>query len=285
VHTRIDRPISTITVSPEIEEAFPDRFVRDSSGDLVSADLRPVNFDWSKQDLLRLGFDFTKPLRSRRATSSMIDEAVKRARQAGIAVPQPSASGSSSSDVLAQAANHGRLTFSLTDTINFVDKAQIAPGLPVLDYLHGAPVGELGGEPRHDVQAQAGWFNNGVGARFGMNWRSGTHVDTLTGDSLHFSPLATFDLRLFANVGQDLRLVSKAPWLLGSSVRFEVGNILNARPKVTDASGNRPVGFAEDQLDPLGRTIMISFRKQFLPKSYYGKQLQNLEQRTQPAPQ
>jgi hypothetical protein len=27
---------------------------------------------------------------------------------------------------------------------------------------------------------------------------------------------------------------------------------------------------------------MLSFRKQFLPKSYYGNQLQNLEQRLQP---
>jgi hypothetical protein len=152
----------------------------------------------------------------------------------------------------------------------------------VLDYLHGAAIGETGGEPRHDVQAQAGWFNNGVGARIGFNWRSATDVDTVADGPLHFSPLATFDLRLFANVGQDLKLVAKAPWLLGSSVRFEVGNIFNARPRVEDASGERPLGYEADQLEPLGRSVMLSFRKQFLPKSYYGNQLQNLEQRLQP---
>jgi outer membrane receptor protein involved in Fe transport len=195
----------------------------------------------------------------------MIDEAVKRARQAGIAVPQPSASGPSSSDVLAQAANHGRLTFSLTDTINFVDKAEIAPGLPVLDYLHGAPVGELGGEPRHDVQAQAGWFNNGLGVRIGANWRSGTTVNALTGDDLHFSSLGTFDLRLFANPGDIPEVVVKHPWLRGTQVRFEVNNIFNSRPKVHDAAGNVPTNYQPDLLDPLGRTIMISFRKLFLP--------------------
>jgi hypothetical protein len=285
VHSRIDRPISALTVSPQIESAFPDRFVRDSSGDLVSADLRPVSFDWSKQDSLRIGFDFTKALRSRRATASMIDQAVQRARQAGIDVSQtPSPGGTSSPDQLAQlaAVNHGRLQFSLTDTVSFVDRAEIAPGAPVLDYLHGAAIGETGGEPRHDVQAQAGWFNNGVGARIGFNWRSATDVDTVADGPLHFSPLATFDLRLFANVGQDLKLVAKAPWLLGSSVRFEVGNIFNARPRVEDASGERPLGYEADQLEPLGRTVMLSFRKQFLPKSYYGNQLQNLEQRLQP---
>ena len=70
--------------------------------------------------------------------------------------------------------NRGRLTFSLTDTITFVDKVTIAPGLPELDYLHGDAAGQTGGTPRHTVQAQAGYFNNGLGARIGANWRSGT---------------------------------------------------------------------------------------------------------------
>ena len=280
---RIDRPISTITVSPEIEAAFPERFVRDSSGDLVVADLRPVNFDWSRHDMLRAGFDFTKALKSRRATASMIDQAVERARQAGIDVPANSSGPGTSAPIAAP--THGRLQFSLTDTVSFVDRAALGPDLPVLDYLHGAAIGETGGEPRHDVQAQAGWFNNGIGARLGLNWRSATHVDTLVDGPLHFSPVATFDLRLFANVGNDLGLVSKLPWLLGSSIRFEVGNLFNARPQVRDGSGGRPPGYSAAQLDPLGRTIMISLRKQFLPKSYYRHQLQNLEQRAHPPAQ
>ena len=32
-------------------------------------------------------------------------------------------------------------------------------------------------------------------------------------------------------------------------------------------------------LDPLGRTSMITLRKQFLPKSFYKEQLQKFEQR------
>jgi hypothetical protein len=282
LRVRTDRPISTITVSPQIETAFPGRFVRDPSSDLVVADLRPVNFNWSRHDTLRAGLDFTKALKSRRATASMIDQAVERARQAGIDVPAtPSGSATSS---IATAA-HGRLTFSLTDTVSLVDRAAIGRGGPVLDYLHGAAIGETGGEPRHDVEAQVGWFNNGIGARLGLNWRSGTRVDTLVDGPLHFSPVATFDLRLFANVGNDLRLASKHPFLLGSSIRFEVGNLFNARPQVRGGSGGRPPGYSAAQLDPLGRTIMISFRKQFLPKSYYQQQLQNLEQRVHPTAQ
>ncbi len=45
VHQTIARPVSNITVTEAIESAFPDRFLRNSAGELVSVDLRPVNFD------------------------------------------------------------------------------------------------------------------------------------------------------------------------------------------------------------------------------------------------
>ena len=103
-------------------------------------------------------------------------------------------------------------------------------------------------------------------------------VDTLAGDTLHFSPVATFDLTVFANVGQYLPIVSRAPWLRGASARFELGNIFNARPRVHNDAGAAPIGYEPSMLDPLGRTFMITLRKQFLPKSFYRQQLQKFEQ-------
>ena len=65
VRTRLDDPISSFPgATAELEAAFPDRFVRDGGGELVTVDLRPVNFDSARRDTLRIGFDFTKPLRS-----------------------------------------------------------------------------------------------------------------------------------------------------------------------------------------------------------------------------
>ena len=285
-HVTIERPISNITVFPEIEEAFPDRFVRDSSGQLVSVDLRPVNFSSAHRDTLLVGFDFTKPLRSHKVTTSEVEQAVNKARAAGIAVPQgavgagPAAAGGLGNIP----SSNGRLTFSLTDTVTLVDRALIEPGLPQLDYLHGAPIGQTGGQPRHQVQAQAGWANNGFGARIGANWRSATEVDAVTGDPLHFSPVATFDLRLFANVGQYLPIVSRHPWLRGVSTRFEVGNIFNARPQVRNGTGATPIGYEPSILDPLGRTFMFSLRKQFLPRSFYEQQLQRFEKQQSSQP-
>lgn len=282
-HVDIDRPISNIAVFPEIEQAFPQRFVRDGAGNLLSVDLRPVNFTSARRDTLQLGLDFNKPLKSHQVTNSEVLKAIDRVRAAGIAVPQGNASSTAIPGSFAGLpSSKGRLTFSLTDTITLVDRALIEPGMPELDYLHGAPVGQTGGQPRHQVQAQAGWSNNGMGARLGANWRSATTVDNLTGDPLHFSPVATFDLRLFANVGQYLPLVSRHPWLRGASLRFEVGNIFNNRPKVHDAGGNVPIGYQSSMIDPLGRTLMLSIRKQFLPASYYEHALEKFEKQQLP---
>ena len=285
-HIAIDHPISNITASPQIEAAFPDRFVRDASGNLESVDLRPVNFASARRDTLLVGFDFTKPLKSHRVSNGEVAQALNAARAIGFDIPDSAApSGAASGSLAGAMSQNGRLTFSLTDTMTMVDRAVIVPGLAPLDYLHGAPVGQTGGQPRQQVQAQAGWSNNGMGARLGANWRSATDVDTLTGDTLHFSPVATFDLKLFANVGQYLPIVTKAPWLRGASLRFEVGNIFDARPRVHGGDdGSVPLGYEATMLDPMGRTVMFTFRKQFLPASFYEQQLEKFEQRQSQQP-
>ena len=335
VHQVIERPISNITVTEQIESAFPERFVRDSSGQLVRVDLRPVNFDSSRRDQLRLGFDFSKPLKSRRPSQAVIDQlrqqfgfggrpggqggtpgatppsgsppAVQGAPPAAGQVAQGGATpsgppreggrgggggfggfgggrgGGGGGFFGGNNANRGRLQFSLTDTITFVDKVRITPAGSELDYLHGDAAGSLGGTPRHQVQAQGGWSNNGLGARIGANWRSATDVNTLTGDTLHFSPVGTFDLRLFANPGDIPEIALKHPWLRGTQFRLELTNAFNARPHVHSALGDPLYSYQPGLLDPVGRTIMISFRKLFLPSPATIRRL-FLQDRPQGAP-
>jgi outer membrane receptor protein involved in Fe transport len=101
----------------------------------------------------------------------------------------------------------------------------------------------------------------------------------LTGDNLHFSPLATLDLRLFANPGDIPEVAVRHPWMRGTQVRLELTNLFNSRPKVHDAAGSVPLNFQPDLLDPLGRTIMISIRKLFLPSpSWFRRQFQQEQQ-------
>ena len=163
----------------------------------------------------------------------------------------------------------GRLSFSLYHTWHLTENILIAPGVPELDLLDGDATGSSGGQPRHEVEARIGYMNNGIGARLGVDWESGTHVDgALTGTAagssrLDFGSLATANLRLFANLGQMPALVKKHPFLRGSRVSIGIDNIFNSRRDVRDATGATPLRYQPDILDPLGRAVTISFRKLF----------------------
>ena len=290
VRSRLTDPISSFPgPTAALEAAFPERFVRNSAGELVSVDLRPVNFDSARRDTLRLGFDFSKSLKSAPPSPAVIEAFRATRAAAGQGAPTeggpPPGGGPPPDDALivrdgppsgggrgggggrffGGGREGGRLSFSLTDTITLLDEVTIRPGVPKLDYLDGDAVGQSGGRPRHEVEAQAGYFNNGLGARLAANWRSGSRVNTATGDELRFSPLATFDLRLFANLGQRLDLVARHPWLRGTSLRLEVGNLFDSKPGVRNSLGDIPFGYQADLLDPLGRTVSVTFRKLFLP--------------------
>ena len=306
VHSRLENLVTTFPgVTEEIEEAFPERFVRDASGQLVSVDFRPVNYDEARKDTIRWGFDFSKPLKSARPSQAAIDRfRAQRAAQtgqtgtSGQGTPSPRPDGGPPPEGAGPPPGGprgggfgpggglgggrfggnrqgGRLQFSLTHTWNLVDEVTIRPGVPELDYLHGDAAGSTGGTSHHLIEAQGGYYNNGLGARVSANWRSGTHVDSSDGNDLNFSPLATFDLRLFANLGERFDLVSKHPWLRGTSLRFEVNNIFDTKPKVRDAAGGVPFNYQPDLLDPLGQTISVSIRKLFLPPpSFFRRQSQ-----------
>jgi hypothetical protein len=108
-----------------------------------------------------------------------------------------------------------------------------------------------------------------MGARLNANWQSGTTVRgapaSLGGSAsdLHFSPFATLNLNLFADLGAQQALARKHPWLRGARISLSVGNLLDSRLHVRDANGATPLSFQPDFLDPLGRTIRISLRKLF----------------------
>ena len=145
--------------------------------------------------------------------------------------------------------------------------------------------GRRGGTPRHHVQAQLTYFNNGLGARLVSNWRSATSVNSLDGNNLHFSSYGTFDLRLFTNPGDIPEVVVKHPWLRGTQLQLNFTNMFNARPQVHDAAGNVPLNYQPDLLDPLGRTVMISFRKLFLPSpAFFRRAFQQERQQQQQSP-
>ncbi|HVF37898.1 MAG TPA: TonB-dependent receptor plug domain-containing protein [Sphingomicrobium sp.] len=289
VRQSIDDPQASFPAASEaLEAAFPGRFQRDPSGTLVRVDLRPVNFEQSRRDTFRWGFDFTKPLTSKPPSQAAI-QAMRQRFMGGQAppgggpqTPRPESAapagppqgggfggrGGFGGGGRFGGRQGGRLTLSLTHTLSLVDEVTIADGVPDLDYLDGEAVGAFGGRPRHELQMETGYYNNGLGARLQGSWRSGTTVDSSVGD-LSFAPHADVDLRLFANLGERFDLVAKHPILRGTSVRFDIDNIFNARPRVRDAGGLTPLSYQPDLLEPVGRTVGITIRKLFVPRSFF----------------
>lgn len=261
-----------------IEAAFPERFTRNAAGVLTRVDLRPVNFESAARDELRWGVNFTKPLKSKRPSASVMDQ-IRRARTASGQAPpqgaQPPRTGSGAGPRGGGGGGRGfgpfgggqggRLTLSAYHTLLLRDEVVIRPGLPVIDYLDGEAADTGGGRARHRVELESGYFNNGIGARLSGNWQSGSDVIGGPSGDLAFAPLTKVDLRLFANLGEKPELVLKHPWLRGTQVRLSLDNVFDAKQRVRDGAGLTPISYQPDLLDAQGRTISLSFRKLFLP--------------------
>jgi hypothetical protein len=259
-----------------IQAAFPDRFIRDADGNLITIDARPVNFFRERSDQLRWGINFSKRIKDSTAEQFRALAAAGRLQFPG---RRPDGQTGASAGTGGQrqggggrfsgrgrGGGGGRLQFALYHTWHFKDDVLVRPGGPFIDLLNGGSTGRGGGQPRHEIEAQAGITRNGLGARLSANWQSGTTVQGasgLAGDDLRFGSLATVNFRLFANLGGMPKVIADHPWLRGSRVTVSIDNLFNERQRVRDATGMTPVNYQPDLLDPLGRTIRISFRKLF----------------------
>ena len=292
VTQRVEDPIAAFpTATAAIEEAFPNRFVREN-GQLISIDSRPINFARTESSELRYGINVSIPLKSaiqkqleayRAGTGPNPFEGMRppRDRPRDPARPDGSAMGGGRSDAGEARGpggfrgpgggpggrqGGGRVQFALYHTWHLTDRVTVADGGPVLDLLNGDAIGSSGGQPRHELEGQAGYSNNGLGARLSVNFRSATRVNGGTPEApetLDFGSLATANLRVFADLGQRRDLVRAHPWLRGTRVSLSLDNLFNARQRVTDATGEVPIGFQPGYLDPIGRTVRVAVRKLF----------------------
>ncbi|NYT41719.1 TonB-dependent receptor [Sphingomonas sp. R-74633] len=342
--------------SAEVEAAFPDRFVRNGAGELLSVDYRPVNYDRTEHQELRWGFNLFLPIASPQATrmrerreafmkareesrrtgqpmpaemTAMFDQFRKLGQQSSLfggslssqygGGRRPEGSqrgegqqGSSQSTSQAQGSqdqgqprtqtdspgqqsggNAGggqssgrsrssfgggsgrsssrggfggggnRLIFSAYHTWVLKDEVMIRPGLPVINRLDGSSAQTIAS---HRVDVIAGVKRDALLFQLNGNWTSGT--DTTTGtpgnsSELHFGSLAKVGLLAEFNPGQDIDFLLKHPWFRGSRIQLRVDNVFDARQRVTDDNGLTPAAYAPNLRDPIGRTVKLTFRKQF----------------------
>ena len=297
IHSTIRNAIAALpSPTAAIEAAFPDRFTRDEDGDLTAIDVRPVNLYRERREELRWGVNFTQKLK----TSQKVIDAFRALRESGAFQRPPGGGdgpppGGGDRNAASPGAGSGagpgggwgggrggsggggggsrggfgggggRLQLSIYHTWYFRDDILTRPGGPMLDLLDGGTSGSGGGQPRHQIDVQLGATNNGIGVRLTGEWQSATTVDgctdSATGD-LHFSALATANLRIFADLGQNPSLM-KYKWARGMRVTLSINNLTDSRQHVRDANGDTPLSYQPAYLDPMGRTIKLSIRKLF----------------------
>lgn len=248
VDTRIDNQAASLGgATPAFQRVFPDLFVRDALGQLVSVDLRPVNLAFERERKLRVTIDAQVML--------------------GKAPPPPPPPAPGADPAAAKTAPPPRppkrppaLWLTATTNYRLEDRLTLRSGGPVLDLLDGATLSGTGGRPRWDVDMTGnfsyGVFNMGVYGRLQGPTRIRSDI---AASDLHFSGRTWLVLYSFVRMEN----VIKKPWAKGMNVNVTIENLLNDRINVTDRNGNTPNRFQPAYLDPIGRSIRVGVRKLF----------------------
>ena len=152
---------------------------------------------------------------------------------------------------------------NLTHTIELANEILIAPGLAPLDQLDGQATGAFG-QPRHSSRLEAGLFGKGMGLRLSGIYTGETRLDGsgLPGSTdLFFDDIVTFNLRLFANLGEVTGKNEGA--LKDLRVSLVADNLFDAQRRVRDQNGTTPINYNPFVIDPLGLYLGIDLRKLF----------------------
>lgn len=262
-------------LTADVEAAFPGRVVRDADGRIVSVDQSAVTFAEEKGSRLRYGlnvsggFGTPDPATQRRGPMGAAGGGPPPGGGAGGPPPGggggPRAGGGGPGGPGGMNADgRGRWNLSLFHTVRFQESVQIAPGGTVLNLLEGDAISS--GVARHSLEMEGGGFYRGFGLRASGSYTGGSRIDASGAPgstTLNFAPIATFNLRMFADLGRKEKLVEKVPFLKGSRVSLSVDNLFNAQQRVTDDTGAVPLRYQPGYLDPRGRVFEIEFRKQF----------------------
>ncbi|WP_086619493.1 hypothetical protein [Erythrobacter tepidarius] len=156
-----------------------------------------------------------------------------------------------------------RYFVNLTHTIELDNEILIADGLAPLDQLDGQATGAFG-LPRYSSRLEAGLFGKGMGVRLSGIYTGKTRLDGsgLPGSTdLFFDDIVTFNLRLFANIGE---ITGKNQgFLKDTRVSLRADNLFDAQRKVRDSNGDTPINYQPFVIDPVGLYLGIDLRKLF----------------------
>lgn len=215
-------------LTPAIEAAFPDRVTRDGEGRLVRLDARSINIARASDSNLSSGL----ALRF---------------------VPNPSVTAADPT------AEPMHLSFAITHRMLLQSEWLTREGVAVMDQLRG------GGQSRHDISIEGAFGKRGFGLSINGHWASKARLDG-GGDSdsdFFFTPPITVNLSAFVEPDRLWGHGDLGAWLADMKITIKVQNLLNGYRQVRLADGSMPAGYSRDEIEPLGRTARVTFRKKF----------------------
>ncbi len=240
--TRIEGQTAYLqAVTPTLQAAFPDRFVRDAAGRLQSVDLRPVNLT--------------------RETDRKVQGRVSLWLPVGPA-PKPAA-GAPARDAPPPPPPKPRpMIYGFGSvTARLDDRLVLRPGQPELDLLDGDTLDGSGGRSRYEAQGNLGGSYGPVQGGFYAQWQGPTRIRSdIAASDLRFS--AKMFVGLYSTIDA-ARLAPRAGWAKKMTFQLNVQNIFNDRIAVRDRNGTVPYRFQPAFLDPYGRIVRLSVRKLF----------------------
>ncbi|PXA97503.1 TonB-dependent receptor [Nostoc sp. 3335mG] len=241
VDTRItDQLVYPGNATAALQAAFPERFPRDASGQLLRADLRPVNAFRERERKVTAGWSFFGPLGPKPPEPMP--------PVAGEAPPPPP-------------KPRPMLWSFATFTARLDDRLVLSPGQAELDLLDGASLDGNSGRPRFEVQGNIGGSVGPLRLGTYAFWQAPTRIrSAIAASDLRFTP-ATF-VGIYSQL-EGAQLAPRATWAKGTTFQFEVQNLLNDRTDVRDRTGAVPFRFQPSFLDPFGRIVRLSVRKLF----------------------
>lgn len=222
------------TLTPDIEAIFPERVVRDGGGRLVSIDARPINIANDRTESITSAVTFLYTAK----------------RKAPVGEPPSSAS-----------QRPWTFSLSIAHSWQLASKMVIRSGLPALDRLRDS------GQPRHNVMFNLVVGRRGMGASLNGNWNGAARVQSsgAPGGTTEFRYPSSvlFNLGLFAEPERWDNVSRERNWASKIRISLDVQNILNGFRKVSVLGDTTRRELTRDEIDPLGRTIRLSIRKQF----------------------
>ena len=156
-----------------------------------------------------------------------------------------------------------RYFVSLNHTINLQNDVLLSENGPFFDQLDGFVLSG-GAVSEQTSRLEGGIFWQGYGLRLSGRYtgeailRGGNFIGA---SDLFFGDLATFDVRLFANLGEILE--REDGWMKDLRVSLMMDNVFDSRRRVVDETGTVPEAYNRFRIDPTGRYIGIDIRKAF----------------------